>query len=196
MTPKTSASEDRSETRFYGANRKLPPEARTGASGSREMSDDSRAGLTERQRTILEVIRASVTSRGYPPSIREIGAGISLHQGACSVFDHLGLMPSILAHGIDLDASQAIDASGKVLADRRLAVEHDLAGPVGVVPPAAAGHQRHHRDQRHDHQDGAHQQKDVHELHLVGAAASSAGVPPRSRRLTTLLTPSACMETP
>jgi repressor LexA len=42
------------------------------------MSDDSRTGLTERQRTILEVIRASVTSRGYPPSIREIGDAVGL----------------------------------------------------------------------------------------------------------------------
>jgi repressor LexA len=42
------------------------------------MSDDTRAGLTERQRTILEVIRASVTSRGYPPSIREIGDAVGL----------------------------------------------------------------------------------------------------------------------
>jgi 2-methyl-3-hydroxypyridine 5-carboxylic acid dioxygenase len=63
----------------------------------------------------------SVRVHEEAPSIREIGAGISLHQGACSVFDHLGLMPLILAHGIDLDASQAIEASGKVLADRKLA---------------------------------------------------------------------------
>ena len=35
-------------------------------------------GLTERQRTILEVIRSSVTSRGYPPSIREIGDAVGL----------------------------------------------------------------------------------------------------------------------
>ncbi len=54
------------------------------------MSDDSSDGtdnagrqrqdrsLTERQRTILEVIRASVTSRGYPPSIREIGDAVGL----------------------------------------------------------------------------------------------------------------------
>jgi 2-polyprenyl-6-methoxyphenol hydroxylase-like FAD-dependent oxidoreductase len=53
-------------------------------------------------------------------SVREIGAGISLHQGACSVLEHIGLMPSILEHGIDLDASQAIDRTGKVLADRDL----------------------------------------------------------------------------
>ena len=53
------------------------------------MSDDSSdssagasrgrdSGLTERQRTILEVIRASVTTRGYPPSIREIGDAVGL----------------------------------------------------------------------------------------------------------------------
>jgi repressor LexA len=34
--------------------------------------------LTERQRTILDVIRASVTARGYPPSIREIGDAVGL----------------------------------------------------------------------------------------------------------------------
>jgi len=34
--------------------------------------------LTPRQRTILDVIRASVTSRGYPPSIREIGDAVGL----------------------------------------------------------------------------------------------------------------------
>jgi len=35
-------------------------------------------GLTARQRRILEVIRDAVETRGYPPSIRELGAGIGL----------------------------------------------------------------------------------------------------------------------
>jgi repressor LexA len=34
--------------------------------------------LTERQRTILDVIRSSVSTRGYPPSIREIGDAVGL----------------------------------------------------------------------------------------------------------------------
>src|ERR1700758_5328959 len=38
----------------------------------------SQTGLTQRQRTILDVIRASVTTRGYPPSIREIGDAVGL----------------------------------------------------------------------------------------------------------------------
>ncbi|MBO0677000.1 transcriptional repressor LexA [Mycolicibacterium sp. S2-37] len=46
----------------------------TGAAARRSTG----TGLTERQRTILEVIRASVTTRGYPPSIREIGDAVGL----------------------------------------------------------------------------------------------------------------------
>lgn len=48
----------------------------TGEAADRLQSVDS--SLTERQRTILNVIRASVTSRGYPPSIREIGDAVGL----------------------------------------------------------------------------------------------------------------------
>jgi repressor LexA len=35
-------------------------------------------GLTPRQRKVLEVIRASVEDRGYPPSMREIGEAVGL----------------------------------------------------------------------------------------------------------------------
>jgi len=47
-------------------------------SDTSETSRPADAGLTQRQRTILDVIRASVTSRGYPPSIREIGDAVGL----------------------------------------------------------------------------------------------------------------------
>ena len=43
-----------------------------------DSSDKPHPGLTKRQRTILDVIRASVTTRGYPPSIREIGDAVGL----------------------------------------------------------------------------------------------------------------------
>jgi repressor LexA len=36
------------------------------------------SGLTARQRKVLEVIRASVDRRGYPPSMREIGEAVGL----------------------------------------------------------------------------------------------------------------------
>lgn len=53
-----------------------PNDAGPAAADGRLHSVDS--ALTERQRTILNVIRASVTSRGYPPSIREIGDAVGL----------------------------------------------------------------------------------------------------------------------
>ncbi|GBG35796.1 transcriptional repressor LexA [Mycobacterium montefiorense] len=47
----------------------------TGPEGRLHSVDSS---LTQRQRTILNVIRQSVTTRGYPPSIREIGDAVGL----------------------------------------------------------------------------------------------------------------------
>ena len=54
---------------------------REGTGGSRDADNTGRRldkALTERQRTILDVIRASVSNRGYPPSIREIGDAVGL----------------------------------------------------------------------------------------------------------------------
>ncbi|MFC4602875.1 transcriptional repressor LexA [Rhodococcus kronopolitis] len=49
------------------------------SNGSATATGASRtAGLTDRQRRVLEVIRASVSERGYPPSIREIGDAVGL----------------------------------------------------------------------------------------------------------------------
>jgi repressor LexA len=46
----------------------------------RELPDGpaDESGLTPRQRAILTVIRETVESRGYPPSVREIGEGVGL----------------------------------------------------------------------------------------------------------------------
>ena len=46
----------------------------------RELPDGpmDEAGLTQRQRMVLEVIRDSVQRRGYPPSMREIGEAVGL----------------------------------------------------------------------------------------------------------------------
>jgi len=44
-----------------------------------EMPDrDGRADLTARQEKVLHVIKDSVDRRGYPPSLREIGAAVQL----------------------------------------------------------------------------------------------------------------------
>ncbi|GHS86550.1 LexA repressor [Actinomycetota bacterium] len=42
------------------------------------LRDGSADGLTARQRLVLETIRSSVESRGYPPSMREIGESVGL----------------------------------------------------------------------------------------------------------------------
>lgn len=43
-----------------------------------DLADLQGDGLTSRQRLVLECIRASVSERGYPPSMREIGAAVGL----------------------------------------------------------------------------------------------------------------------
>jgi len=45
-------------------------------------------GLTERQRQVLEFIRARIRERGYPPSVREIGAALGLRSSS-TVHGHL-----------------------------------------------------------------------------------------------------------
>ena len=48
----------------------------------------SEADLTPRQAKVLEVIRASVRERGYPPSIREIGDAVGLNSTSSVATDH------------------------------------------------------------------------------------------------------------
>jgi repressor LexA len=61
-----------------------PSPDRGGDSGTRnrvrEIPDGppDASGLTPRQRKVLEVIRAAVERRGYPPSVREIGEAVGL----------------------------------------------------------------------------------------------------------------------
>ncbi|MGQ7351067.1 transcriptional repressor LexA [Quadrisphaera oryzae] len=49
--------------------------ATTAPKGTSSRADD----LTSRQRAVLDTIRESVSSRGYPPSMREIGKVVGLH---------------------------------------------------------------------------------------------------------------------
>ncbi|HEU4948228.1 MAG TPA: transcriptional repressor LexA [Kribbella sp.] len=68
-TPSGSSKDDRSK-----AGRALPDQSVT------ELPDGpaDATGLTPRQRRVLDVIRESVDSRGYPPSMREIGERVGL----------------------------------------------------------------------------------------------------------------------
>ena len=59
----------------------------------RELPDGpaDESGLTPRQRAILAVIRETVETRGYPPSVREIGEGVGLTSPS-SVAHQLGTL--------------------------------------------------------------------------------------------------------
>ncbi|UNX55958.1 transcriptional repressor LexA [Georgenia sp. TF02-10] len=77
--------------------------------------------LTDRQRLILDVIRAGVRERGYPPTMREIGAAVGLTS------------PSSVKHQLG-----ALERKGYVRRDphrpRAMEVVEDRASLAEVVP--------------------------------------------------------------
>jgi repressor LexA len=72
-------------------------------------------GLTPRQRRVLEVIRASVEGRGYPPSVREIGEAVGLNS------------PSSVAHQL-----KALEAKGFLRRDPNRPRAMEVLDPDGV----------------------------------------------------------------
>jgi repressor LexA len=98
--------------------------------GARRAHD---VALTERQRTILEVIRASVTSRGYPPSIREIGDAVGL-TSTSSVAHQLRTLERKGFLRRDPNRPRAVDVRG---ADQHLgpSVVTDVAGSDALPEP-------------------------------------------------------------
>ena len=105
-------------------------------SGMSDSSDTSRrtpdAALTQRQRKILDVIRASVTSRGYPPSIREIGDAVGL-TSTSSVAHQLRTLERKGYLRRDPNRPRAVDVRG---ADEAAAtVSTDVAGSDALPEP-------------------------------------------------------------
>lgn len=82
-------------------------------------ADAPRSALTARQRTILDVIRASVTERGYPPSIREIGDAVGLTS------------TSSVAHQL-----RTLERKGYLRRDPNRPRAVDVRGPDSAAPPA------------------------------------------------------------
>ena len=89
-------------------------------------------GLTERQRTILEVIRASVTTRGYPPSIREIGDAVGL-TSTSSVAHQLRTLERKGYLRRDPNRPRAVDVRG--IDDSAAPVVTDTAGSDALPEP-------------------------------------------------------------
>ncbi|MFN3865317.1 MAG: transcriptional repressor LexA [Demequina sp.] len=106
---------------------------RTGEGGAtiHQFPGNASGGLTDRQRRILETIKDSVESRGYPPSMREIGESVGL-TSTSSVKHQLSALETKGFLRRDPHRPRAIEV---VLPDSAAAT---TAAPVEV--PAAAGH--------------------------------------------------------
>ena len=88
--------------------------------------------LTERQRTILDVIRASVSTRGYPPSIREIGDAVGL-TSTSSVAHQLRTLERKGFLRRDPNRPRAVDV--RAADDAMHAVVTDVAGSDALPEP-------------------------------------------------------------
>jgi repressor LexA len=95
----------------------------------RQMPDGAadRAGLTARQRRVLEVIRDNIERRGYPPSIREIGEAVGLTS------------PSSVAHQL-----ASLERKGYLRRDPNRPRAIEVRTPPGeqVVDPTGSGDDR------------------------------------------------------
>ena len=106
-------------------------------------------GLTPRQRAILEVIRTSVETRGYPPSVREIGEGVGLtspssvaHQ--LTTLERMGFLhrdPNRPRALVVADAGE-VEAPAPAAAAETAAVRHvPLVGRIAAGGPILAEQQ-------------------------------------------------------
>jgi repressor LexA len=91
--------------------------------------------LTDRQRQILDVIEASMVDRGYPPSVREIGAAVGLTSPS-TVHSHLSTLQRTGHLRRDPAKPRAIEVrfdptSGAVM-DRRPVCHVPLIGDVAA----------------------------------------------------------------
>jgi repressor LexA len=91
--------------------------------------------LTERQRGILEFIESSQRERGYPPSVREIGAAVGLTSPS-TVHSHLARLQDMGYLRRDPSKPRAIevrfDAASGTQAERRATRHVPLVGDVAA----------------------------------------------------------------
>ncbi|MFZ2178207.1 MAG: transcriptional repressor LexA [Rhodococcus sp. (in: high G+C Gram-positive bacteria)] len=102
-------------------------------------SGGATAGLTDRQRRVLEVIRTSVNERGYPPSIREIGDAVGL-TSTSSVAHQLRTLERKGFLRRDPNRPRAVDVRGlEEVAAGAAANARAVAGRIGTVALAGSG---------------------------------------------------------
>lgn len=103
--------------------------------GSRQSASIGRTALTERQRTVLGVIDASMREHGYPPSVREIGEAIGLTSSS-SVHAHLSALQRLGYLRRDPSKPRAIevrwDPSSDAAIERRPVTHVPLIGDIAA----------------------------------------------------------------
>jgi repressor LexA len=91
--------------------------------------------LTDRQRSILEFLEATMRERGFPPSVREIGAAVGLNSPS-TVHSHLAQLEAAGYLRRDPTKPRAIevcfDASSGAIAERRPTRHVPLIGDVAA----------------------------------------------------------------
>lgn len=97
-------------------------------------------GLTPRQRKVLEVIRASVESRGYPPSMREIGEAVGLTSSS-SVAHQLATLERKGFLRRDPNRPRAIEvrSPGEAAAGPAFAADTSASSRAGTLEGLSAG---------------------------------------------------------
>lgn len=92
--------------------------------------------LSERQQQVLDLIRATVAERGYPPSVREIGEALGLSSPS-TVHSHLSSLVEAGYIRRDPSKPRAIEVLGEHTESR--AVRDDATRDVPLLGRIAAG---------------------------------------------------------
>jgi len=102
--------------------------------------DDERDLLTDRQREILDFITRSITSRGYPPTLREIGTHFGI-RSTNGVNDHLRALEKkgyLQREDLKSRALRPVTAIGKPRESVSEVVDVPLLGRVAAGVPLLA----------------------------------------------------------
>ncbi len=99
-----------------------------------------RTSLTQRQREILDLIKATVAERGYPPSVREIGEAVGLSSPS-TVHSHLSSLAAAGYIRRDPSKPRAIEVitdDGAVPISRAAVRDVPLVGHIAAGSPILA----------------------------------------------------------
>lgn len=157
------------------------PQVRPSVGLGRRQNPGSKPSLTERQRRVLEFITNSIRSRGYPPTLREIGVHMSI-RSTNGVNDHLRALEKkgylerhdLKSRGLRVTAPEWNDtAAGRSAPDSDL-VAVPVLGKVAAGQPILAIENR--EDTVHVDRFFLGAQRDVFALRVKGDSMIEAGI--------------------